>query len=164
MPWGSGGGTWPGTPPGGGGPGPPPPGGGTQVGQQKEYSLHGGRYASCVHAGGLSCLYLFSAKSIYHVLGEVVGANVKVPCPTGRGKFIQHGRSRRGHVLSKLSHIKINLLNLNRFLNVGLMVLASLFKCEICLLKSHENLKEWTVRWYLMIIIIYARSSTWTGW
>ena len=40
-----GGGTWPGT----------PPGGGTQVGQQKEYSLHGGRYASCVHAGGLSC-------------------------------------------------------------------------------------------------------------
>ena len=29
-------------------------GGGTQVGQQKEYSLHGGRYASCVHAGGLS--------------------------------------------------------------------------------------------------------------
>ena len=30
-------------------------GGGTQVGQQKEYSLHGGRYASCVHAGGLSC-------------------------------------------------------------------------------------------------------------
>ena len=33
-----------------------PPRGGTQVGQQKEYSLHGGRYASCVHAGGLSCL------------------------------------------------------------------------------------------------------------
>ena len=31
-------------------------GGGTQVGQQKEYSIHGGRYASCVHAGGLSCL------------------------------------------------------------------------------------------------------------
>ena len=30
---------------------PPPPRGGTQVGQQKEYSLHGGRYASCVHAG-----------------------------------------------------------------------------------------------------------------
>ena len=34
---------------------PPRGGGGTQVGQQKEYSLHGGRYASCVHAGGLSC-------------------------------------------------------------------------------------------------------------
>ena len=33
-----------------------PPRGGTQSGQQKEYSLHGGRYASCVHAGGLSCL------------------------------------------------------------------------------------------------------------
>ena len=28
--------------------------GGTQLGQQKEYSLHGGWYASCVHAGGLS--------------------------------------------------------------------------------------------------------------
>ena len=32
--------------------------GGTLLGQQKEYSLHGGRYASCVHAGGLSCLYI----------------------------------------------------------------------------------------------------------
>ena len=30
-------------------------GGGTRVGQQKEYLLHGGRYASCVHAEGLSC-------------------------------------------------------------------------------------------------------------
>ena len=65
-------GTRSGTPPGGsgyppGGPGTPPGGrvppwggtrsggGGTRSGQQKEYSLHGGRYASCVHAGGLSC-------------------------------------------------------------------------------------------------------------
>ena len=40
---------------GGGGFGYPPGGGGTRSGQQKEYSLHGGRYASCVHAGGLSC-------------------------------------------------------------------------------------------------------------
>ena len=47
-----------GTPPGGGTQlRYPPPGGGTRVGQQKEYSLHGGRYASCVHAGGLSCLF-----------------------------------------------------------------------------------------------------------
>ena len=43
----------------------PPPsqvrtGGGTQVGQQKEYSIHGGRYASCVHAGGLSCAKICS--------------------------------------------------------------------------------------------------------
>ena len=46
----------PGTPPGGGTQvRVPPQGGGTRVGQQKEYSLHGGRYASCVHAGGLSC-------------------------------------------------------------------------------------------------------------
>ena len=46
---------------GGGGTLPGPAGGGGypgqvhQVGQQKEYSLHGGRYASCVHAGGLYC-------------------------------------------------------------------------------------------------------------
>ena len=58
------GGTRSGTPP-GGYPGqvpprgvPRPPRGGTRVGQQKEYSLHGGRYASCVHAGGLSCYHL----------------------------------------------------------------------------------------------------------
>ena len=30
--------------------------GGTQLGQHREYLLHGRRYASCVHAGGLSCL------------------------------------------------------------------------------------------------------------
>ena len=28
---------------------------GTSLGQQKEYLLRGGQYASCVHAGGLSC-------------------------------------------------------------------------------------------------------------
>ena len=26
--------------------------------QHSEYLLHGGQYASCVHAGGLSCVYL----------------------------------------------------------------------------------------------------------
>ena len=34
----------------------PWPGGGTQLGQHREYLLHGGRYPSCVHAGGLSCI------------------------------------------------------------------------------------------------------------
>ena len=29
--------------------------GSAKIGQQNEYSLHGGRYASCVHAGGISC-------------------------------------------------------------------------------------------------------------
>ena len=43
------------TPPGGVPGSGTPPRGDTRVGQQKEYSLHGGRYASCVHAGGLSC-------------------------------------------------------------------------------------------------------------
>ena len=37
--------------------------GGTQLGQHREYLLHGGRYASCVHAGGLSCLTIISLVS-----------------------------------------------------------------------------------------------------
>ena len=40
-----------------------PTGGGYQVGQHREYLLHGGRYASCVHAGGLSCLLCFSVRT-----------------------------------------------------------------------------------------------------
>ena len=38
---------------------PPPPGpemGYPQTDQHSEHLLHGGRYASCVHAGGLSCI------------------------------------------------------------------------------------------------------------
>ena len=56
---GGGGSTLAGGYPGGGYPawgGTLPGGGGTQVGQHREYLLHGGRYASCVHAGGLSCI------------------------------------------------------------------------------------------------------------
>ena len=30
-------------------------GGSAKIEQHREYLLHGGRYASCVHAGGLSC-------------------------------------------------------------------------------------------------------------
>ena len=30
-------------------------GGSAKIGQQNEYSLHSRRYASCVHAGGISC-------------------------------------------------------------------------------------------------------------
>ena len=30
-------------------------GGSAKIGQHNEYSLHGGRYASCIHAGELSC-------------------------------------------------------------------------------------------------------------
>ena len=47
-----------GTPPAGYPPSQVQMGGGTQLGQRKEYSLHGGRYACCVHAGGLSCLFM----------------------------------------------------------------------------------------------------------
>ena len=50
----------------GGVPGVPPrQGWGTSppLGQQKEYSLRGGRYASCVHAGGLSCFSEYLRKN-----------------------------------------------------------------------------------------------------
>ena len=40
--------------------GQPAGGGSAKIGQQNEYSLHGGRYASCVHAGGLSCFSIIS--------------------------------------------------------------------------------------------------------
>ena len=58
---------WPGGYPGWGGtlaggvpwPGGTLAGGGTQLGQHREYLLHSGRYASCVHAGGLSCIHIF---------------------------------------------------------------------------------------------------------
>ena len=39
-----------------------PPGGGTQLGQHREYLLHSGRYASCVHAGGTFLFFFNSAK------------------------------------------------------------------------------------------------------
>ena len=40
------------------------PGGGVpRSGQHREYLLHGGRYASCVHAGGLSCCVWFQNSS-----------------------------------------------------------------------------------------------------
>ena len=42
----------------GGGSGPAAGGGGSaKIEQHREYLLHGGRYASCVHAGGLSCYH-----------------------------------------------------------------------------------------------------------
>ena len=41
-------------------------GGGTQLGQHREYLLHGGRYASCVHAGGLSCFHILQNKDYLH--------------------------------------------------------------------------------------------------
>ena len=50
---------WGGVSPAGGGQsagGGQPGGWSAKIGQQNEYSLHSGRYASCVHAGGLSCL------------------------------------------------------------------------------------------------------------
>ena len=38
-----------------------------RIGQQMEYLIRGGRYASCVHAGGLSCLFmLFKAALQLH--------------------------------------------------------------------------------------------------
>ena len=53
------GGTWVLPGPGQGVPGYPPPG----TGQHMEYLISGGQYASCVHAGGLSCFMLHSLTS-----------------------------------------------------------------------------------------------------
>ena len=36
-----------------------PGGGSAKIEQHREYLLHGGRYASCIHAGGLSCFSSF---------------------------------------------------------------------------------------------------------
>ena len=44
-------------------------GGSAKIGQHREYLLHGGRYASCVHAGGLSCFTCF--RSITHCLTSI---------------------------------------------------------------------------------------------
>ena len=55
-----------------GGGGYPARGGGTQLGQHREYLLHGGRYASCVHAGGLSC-------SIWHEISSELGTQCICP-------------------------------------------------------------------------------------
>ena len=37
-------------------------GGSAKIEQHREYLLHGGRYASCVHAGGLSCFFILCCK------------------------------------------------------------------------------------------------------
>ena len=42
--------------------------GGTQLGQHREYLLHGGRYASCVHAGGLSCIVHVNDIFVWEIL------------------------------------------------------------------------------------------------
>ena len=57
-----------GSDPAGGGGGQVQPGGGSaKIGQQNEYSLlHGGRYASCIHAGGLSCIIYFSTFEFFY--------------------------------------------------------------------------------------------------
>ena len=39
-------------------------GGSAMIGQHREYLLHGGQYASCVHAGGLSCLAIVLKRNV----------------------------------------------------------------------------------------------------
>ena len=42
-----------------------PTGGAAKIGQHRKYFLHGGRYASCVYAGGLSCNRFVDTKDNY---------------------------------------------------------------------------------------------------
>ena len=67
-----------------------PPGGGTRVGQQKEYSLHGGPYASCVHAGGLSCFFFVCANERTLILK---GKDIDVVIFRNRSKCFQASMS-----------------------------------------------------------------------
>ena len=46
-------------------------GGSAKIEQHREYLLHGGRYASCVHAGGLSCYNLKSNCTTYQIFGVI---------------------------------------------------------------------------------------------
>ena len=56
---------------------PPPPG----TGQHMEYLISGGRYASCVHTGGLSCLFVF-ARHLNCLTKQVPRMNEPVLGPT----------------------------------------------------------------------------------
>ena len=54
----------------------PWPRGGTQLGQHREYLLHGRRYASCIHAEGLSCydyVHTGQTHSMLHILKSMGG-------------------------------------------------------------------------------------------
>ena len=69
--------------------------GGTQLGQHREYLLHGGRYASCVHAGGLSCfLYILGMQnnmiSLFHLrfYFRVMIANLSPPLNVINGYYL----------------------------------------------------------------------------
>ena len=57
--------------------------GGTQLGQHREYLLHGGWYASCVHAGGLSCYFiLIYTEWIQNVLLSKAVCRIILKCLT----------------------------------------------------------------------------------
>ena len=58
--------------------------------QQSEHLLHGGRYASCVHAGGLSCYLLFQPNFLLKVgyqLRQCIELSAKIQ-PVSTDTFI----------------------------------------------------------------------------
>ena len=57
-------------------------GGDTQLGQHREYLLHGGRYASCVHTGGLSyfALIFTQPKRLRRLMSDVSCSFVCAEC------------------------------------------------------------------------------------
>ena len=68
-----------------------PVGGSAKIGQQNEYSLHGGRYASCIHAGGLSCLTIFLPHQAHIVF--VIICNIpcfEISCKSNKSKIYEN--------------------------------------------------------------------------
>ena len=68
----------------GGESGPAGRGGSAKIGQQNEYSLHCGRYASCVHAGGLSCCEIFQSIFYWNYFMNITVTR-KFSCVNARG-------------------------------------------------------------------------------
>ena len=74
-------------------------GGSAKIAQHRKYFLHGGRYASCVHAGGLSCsFYVLSGTVLCVLILIFTGKNFHVMSLNVNGL---RDFNRRKHILSK---------------------------------------------------------------
>ena len=67
--------------------------GGTHLGQHREYLLHGGRYASCVHAAGLSCFHIILLLAFNRVI--FLTLHKGFPCPKCKYSIAQWANCNR---------------------------------------------------------------------